>query len=310
MNATRNGPGGNRTMRHARPRHPPLPRKYIGPRWFGRAHAAMMRGDSHGVGSIDRQLQRMMIGLDSGSSDYLYRDYSPTRSSYREGARPVLDAIAQGVASTSLDPEVRVRAIARFVSRLQPAPPIDLDSFRVGGTEEEIIARGSDWCTDTGRVACALLQVAGLPSRMVFLADTHRAYSGHAIVETYRRERWGAVDPLTDVVYLSPDGLPATTWDLMVHPDWIDRHYRGRSTYFTRRGQFRTAAVSNYRLGRREEQDYSVTKVNPYYRSILRMSDRRWPGGLRWLHGEDRPSPSRGRLCSAPAPRKRVRPMT
>ena len=27
--------------------------------------------------------------------------------------------------------------------------------------------------------------------------------------------------------------------------------------------------------------------MNDYYRSILSMADRGWPGGLRWLHGED-----------------------
>ena len=36
-----------------------------------------------------------------------------------------------------------------------------------------------------------------------------------------------------------------------------------------------------------EIYDYAVSPINDYYRSILEMSGRGWPGGLRWLHGED-----------------------
>ena len=263
-----------------------LPTRYFGPRWFGRAYARMARGDPHSLGSIDRELQRVSIGLDSGSAEYLYTRYSSTKGSYVAGSRPVLEAITRGLVSSPRTSEGIVRAIARFVSTLQTDAPRDHDSLAFGGTEEEIIARGSDFCTDVNRVACALFQVAGLPSRIVFLVDTHKAYSGHVIVEVYRHNSWGAVDGLTNVVYLGPDGRPATTWDLMSHPAWIARHYRGRSTFFTRRGQFRAAAVVNYRLGRKDDHDYSVSPVNSYYRSILTLSDRGWPGGIRWLHGE------------------------
>lgn len=264
-----------------------LPRKYFGPRWFGRAYATMTRGDSHAPGSVDRQLEKESIGLDSASAPYLYTRYSPPKVAYAQRMRPVLDAIVRGTVLHRGNPETIIRAIAKFTSHLQTYAPRDIDSVIFGGTEEEIIARGSDFCIDVNRVACALFQVAGLPSRLVYLIDTHRAYSGHVITEVYRRGRWGAVDGLTNVVYLTPRGKPATTWDLMTHPEWISRHSRGRSTPFTRRGQFRTAAIVNYRLGRREDHTYTSSPVNRYYRSILELSDRGWPGGLRWLHGED-----------------------
>jgi hypothetical protein len=32
----------------------------------------------------------------------------------------------------------------------------------------------------------------------------------------------------------------------------------------------------------------TITGVNDYYRSILKMADKGWSGGLRWLHIEDR----------------------
>lgn len=33
--------------------------------------------------------------------------------------------------------------------------------------------------------------------------------------------------------------------------------------------------------------EFAVSNVNAYYRSILQMSNKRWPDGLRRLHGED-----------------------
>ncbi len=246
----------------------------------------MMRRDPHAGGSVDRQLLTKMIGLDDRTTAFLYGRSPSRRTSYRRGARPILEAVARGIAPPGLSDEARIRAIVRFLSGLHPESPDDLDSLTFGGTEEEIIARGSDWCTDIARTGCALFQVMGFPSRLVYLADTFKAYSGHAIGETYRRGRWGAVDPLTNVVYLTKSGLPATTRDLMTQPGLVERHYRGRSTLYSRRGQFRTAAIAKYQLGRREDYNYRVSGVTPYYRSILSMSDRGWPGGLRWLHGE------------------------
>jgi transglutaminase-like putative cysteine protease len=266
---------------------PGLPRKYIGPRWLGPTYTAMMRRDPHAPGSVDRLLLARMIGIDPQTVDSLYAGRLARRVPYRMGSRPLLEVFVRRLAPNGASPEARIRATAKFVSQLGLDPAPDLDSLRFGGTEEEIIARGSDWCTDVARVACALLQVAGVPSRLVFLADTRRAYSGHAIVEAYRAGRWGAVDPLTAVIYLTDSGEPATTWDLMAQPKLVRRHFQGRSTPYTRAGQFRVAALAEYPIGRPDAYNYKVSRANPYYRSILKMSEQGWPGGLRWLHGED-----------------------
>jgi hypothetical protein len=49
-----------------------------------------------------------------------------------------------------------------------------------------------------------------------------------------------------------------------------------------------TVAITNYFVCRWKNYDYTITGVNDYYRSILKMADKGWPGGLRWLHSEDR----------------------
>jgi hypothetical protein len=121
----------------------------------------------------------------------------------------------------------------------------------------------------------------------VYLADTEQAYSGHAIIETYRGGTWGAVDAAAGVVYLSPAGEPVATWSLMNRPDLVEAHARFSCSTYARPGQFRCAAISNYSVWDRARYDYTVSPVNEYYRSILAMSNAGWPGGLRWLHGED-----------------------
>ena len=67
----------------------------------------------------------------------------------------------------------------------------------------------------------------------------------------------------------------------------VGSHRRDGATPYTRAGQFRTASVVNYFVDDHGTFDYTVSGVNDYTRSILEMSSRGRPGGLRWLHGED-----------------------
>ena len=138
------------------------------------------------------------------------------------------------------------------------------------------------------RVGCVLCQVSGIPARLVILFDTAQAYSGHVIIETFRRERWGAIDTNTGVVYRHPDGRPASTWELMNEPELIESHACNPiAAYTSTRGQFAGAAIFNYFVWQSEMYSYAVSTINAYLRSILCMAQQGWPGGLRWLHGEE-----------------------
>ena len=261
---------------------------YQGLGQFGPAYKVMFENDTHAPSSIDRILMEKMIRLCSETADYLYSEYTPTRSFYQKGSRLELEqCVEKAVLSCHCDEEF-IEALARFASGLAVNASDDLDTMRVGGTEEEIVARGTDWCQDVARVGGALCQVAGFPARIVYLIDTETAYSGHAIIEVYRAKIWGAVDPLTNVIYHRPEGKPASTWDLMNNSCLIERHSKGESTPYTKVSQFRGVAISNYFVWRWRQYNYAVSKINDYYRSVLEMSDQGWPGGLRWLHGEER----------------------
>lgn len=253
---------------------------------FGPAYAAMLANDAHAPGSVDRVLQERMVLLCPPTADLLYSRFTPTRATWTAGSRPALDRAAARAARRCRSTAEVVLAVARFCRDLSARAPADLDAMRFGGTAEQIIARGSDWCTDVARAACVLYQVAGLPSRLVYLADTARAYCGHAIVEVFHDGRWGAADASTAVVYRDASGRPATTWQLM-HDAALVAANAPPGPHYSMPEQFRAAAVANYFAADRARYDYTVSRLNAYCRSILEQAEQSWPGGLRWLHGED-----------------------
>jgi hypothetical protein len=261
-------------------------KRFQGIRQFGPAYRVMFENDSHAPGSVDRVLMDNMIRLNSDTTSYLYSDYTPTAISYENGSRLYLENIIRNLNENCGSREELISKIAKFTSQLQEKCANDLDLFEVGGTEEFIIEHGSDWCTDVSRVGCALFQVAGIPTRLVYLINMGRAYSGHVIVEVFREKGWGAVDTSAAVVYYDVEKNPVSVWSLMNTPDLIDAHSKGDITPYTNTSQFEAAAMSNYYTWERDKYNYKRSGINDYYRTILEMSEKGWPGGLRWIHGE------------------------
>ena len=255
---------------------------FQGPGQFGPAYEYMLAHDTHAPGSVDRVLMAQMIQLCRETATYLYTDYTAVEASYEHGSRPELEQVlARLTPDQEATDEGRLAAITRFASSLQePVVEAAVDELLFGGTEEQIIARGSDWCTDVARVACVLCQIAGLPARLVQLFNLAQAYSGHVVIEVYSNRAWGAVDPLRNHIYRHRSGCPASTWDLMNNPSLVTA--QGHDP-----GQLRGAAITNYFVTDWWDYDFTVSQVNDYCRSILTMANRGWPGGLRWLCGED-----------------------
>lgn len=263
--------------------------KYQGLSQFGPAYEVMLENDMHAPGSVDQILTKNMIRLCAETVDYLYGEYTSTKNLYKKGSRPELERYVKRAILGNPPREGYVKAITQFTSDLQEKASNNLNLMQFGGTEEEIIARRSDWCTDIARVGCVLCQVAGFPARIVHLFDIKKAYSGHAIIEVYRNKVWGAVDSLRNVVYRDSMGRPVSTWNLMNDHHLIEQHYpKDKLIALRALGQFNGAAISNYFVWRAKEYNYSVSRINDYYRSILEISNQGWPGGLRWIHDEDR----------------------
>ena len=256
---------------------------YLGPRAFGPAYRRILENDSHAPGSVDRKLVEGMVRLCGETVEYLYTGFTPLEIRYQKGSRPDLEMTLATMRNVPL-PE----SVVEFTSHLHDEAELDLDGMLLGGTEEEIIQRGTDWCTDLARVACLLSQIAGFPARIVHLYNLDQAYSGHVIVEINYRAKWGAMDSTTGIVYQQRDGTPASVWNLMNDRELVEGHRLNPRAIFTTPEQFLAAGIANYPCWESEQYDYPVTPFNAYTRSILKMSERGWPGGLRWLHGEDR----------------------
>ena len=257
-----------------------------GPKAFGRAYRAMLDNDPHAPASADREIVASMIRLCDETAAYLYDGYTSRSNGCVAGARPGLERFLAHAGLPADDPERRVVSIANLTRGLADKSPAGgLSAMRFGGTEEQIIERGSDWCADVARVACALYQIAGFACRMVYLFDLQAAYSGHVIVEVHRSGKWGAVDSMCGVAYRTDGGAPATTWELMNDDGLVQRH-AGPEAWYTTPEQFTAAGIANYHIQDAARYHYPVSGVNDYTRAVLSMADRGWPGGLRWLHGE------------------------
>lgn len=127
--------------------------RYTGTDQFGLAYQVMLENDSHAAGSVDRILMGRMVRLFSETTEYLYADFTPITSLYDPGSRPVLELRVASATERCQSAEGRVEAIVGFCEELSARAAQGIDAMVLGGTEEEIIARGSDWCTD---IACGV----------------------------------------------------------------------------------------------------------------------------------------------------------
>jgi hypothetical protein len=78
-----------------------------------------------------------------------------------------------------------------------------------------------------------------------------------------------------------------SAWDVMNKNEDILSKDSSGNTLDIDFNQFSGIAISNYYINDHINYDYSVSGINQYYKGILEMSDKGWPGGIRWLHGED-----------------------
>ena len=134
---------------------PPEIARYIGEDQFGPAYRVMLAGDAHAPRSVDRVLFQRMIRLGTATADYLYASYTPTTLRYRHGSRPKLERFLGAATTPATTPEELVDGIARWCAEIaHAADSLSLDDLRLGGTEEAIVRRGTDRCTDLARVGC------------------------------------------------------------------------------------------------------------------------------------------------------------
>ncbi|MFU8792889.1 MAG: transglutaminase-like domain-containing protein, partial [Acholeplasmataceae bacterium] len=146
-----------------------------------------------------------------------------------------------------------------------------------GGTELEIIKRGSDWCTDISRVGAALLQCLGIPSRIVILVNQFKAYHGHQVVEVFVNATYMMCDFLYGVIARLDQNY--SVYDLLSKPKLVHKIYSSKINdskqldYIV--GLYNLAAISEYDISKMH--NYKISKPNEYYLKMMNLNqDGAW----------------------------------
>lgn len=158
-----------------------------------------------GVAGIDRDQAHAMLRLCEPTESVLYGpDWSPHRIRYTRGSRPQLEAIARQW--DGLAPQARLQAALDWTythvqhPHLYGQTPPDRAL-----SEEGLIDSGVGWCNEQHRVFLALMQVAEIPGRIVFLFHGEKPV-GHAASDVLIDGRWVFVDVTFRVTVPLADG--------------------------------------------------------------------------------------------------------
>ena len=240
---------------------------------FGKAYETMLRNDPHAEGSIDRLLMEKMILAEQESYSVLYKK-SPSLPLQikRHECYPFAQRFCRdGERET-------IGEILNFTKSMANSMNVPMERMLFGGTEREIIERKTDWCTDISRVGVTLLQCAGTPARMVYLANRKKAYHGHAAAEAYYCGKYGVIDFLNGFCFYEDEPLDVFT--LLHAPEAVERTVGAENEEYCR--LYDAAAVSEYDPMNPENR-YPISGCNSYY---LEISNQNHADG-QWLMGEN-----------------------
>ncbi len=180
---------------------------------FGKEYGVMLKNDLHAGNSIDHKFLREMILLDEESYSFLYLSGVPGIDNMN--GHELFD-FAQQFRVTS-DKE-SIKNVLDFTKNKVKGFNVEFSNMIFGGTEKEILERGTDWCADMARVGAVLLECMGIPARIVHLANLSRAYNGHVVVEAYYEGKYGVCDFISGYLLYNSRPLDAAElWRSLTH---------------------------------------------------------------------------------------------
>jgi len=257
---------------------------------FGKEYGIMYDNDTHANGSVDRAFYKEMVKLVDNTVEFLYNEYTLPDVKYERGSRIQLENIISKLKSP-LNRHTIINIVDYCRGIVEKCETRSKDMI-FGGTEEEIINRGTFWCTDIARVACILCQIAGLPSRIVITANTSFAYCGHTVVEVYYNSKCGIIDPTNGIVFEQVKGCPASAWDIKRNFEIVNSAFNEKygtyEDFFAPGEQYESVAIVNYHVNEKDIYDYSLSHLNDYCSGILTHSREKWSGGIRWIYDEEK----------------------
>lgn len=246
--------------------------KKIGYGVFGKAYEYMFRNDLHHNQSVDHAILRNMIFLDENSKSFLYKTPKPVSEDIHNHA--LYDIAHKLKGDNHLESIYRT---IEFVNEIVKKFDTPFEEMIFGGTELEIIKRGSDWCTDISRVGAALLQCLGMPSRIAILVNQIKAYHGHQVVEVYVDGMYMMCDFLYGVI--ARLDRKYSVYDLLNNSILVKKIYNLK-IYDNKQldyiaGLYNLAAISDYDINKKH--NYSTSKPNEYYQKMMNLDqDGTW----------------------------------
>lgn len=144
-----------------------------------------------GVNDLEQPLN--YIALADASLDFIYDKYTSG-----DDSRPVLEGLVANLVGGINGELEKIEKLTGFVAEKVPwagyyhrAMGHRL-SYNRNLDEEDLIASGYAWCNEQARLLCALTQIIGIPSRIVFAGA--RKGGGHVVVEVLTAKGWLLVD--------------------------------------------------------------------------------------------------------------------
>lgn len=151
------------------------------------------------VAGVDLAQSLNFIAVDDAGTDFCYDHYTSARLPYRQGDRPVIEAIAKEVTRDCSNTRDAVLALNVWVSEnvkwagFYEHEKGELLAFDKALSEEALIEQGWAWCNEQARVLCCLTQAIGVPSRLVFACARAEGY-GHCTTEALLPDGWCLLD--------------------------------------------------------------------------------------------------------------------
>ncbi len=221
---------------------------------FGKAYGVMLRNDLHSVASIDHHFLRTMVLLDDESYAVLYKN-EPHRFDMSE--HELYDLSQRFMKETAHD---TIDAVLKFTNDMAMGYNASFEDMLFGGTEKQILERGTDWCADMARVCCVILKCLNIPCRILHVVNLRKAYNGHVVCEAFYENGYGVIDPIYG--YRFYKDRPISGYDVLKN-----RHAFsiGDDSYMDLYGAI---AINEYDP-LDEKNDYSVARPNAYYLKII-----------------------------------------
>ncbi len=234
---------------------------------FGKAYGVMLMNDLHSPNSIDHYFLKTMILLEEDSYRTLYRDvYCQPDMSEHE-----LYAFSQQFRRIT-DREA-IDSVLEYTSGIVKKYDVPFEDMLFGGTEKQIIGRGTDWCADMARVCCVILKCLDIPCRILHIVDTDKAYNGHVVCEAFYENEYGVIDPIYGIRFYTDK--PINGYYLLKNHNAFSLVYEGYMNLYN------AIAINEYDpLGK---HDYTVTRPNPYYLKLINSEHSN-----KWIMGEDK----------------------